>query len=246
MFPQWLECLFCLCVQIHYEVKKLYGPRCYFSRQEASCALVRMLTDIRWWISFQCGKGLSSQNPWFLKNCVFKWSTYLLIFAFILESFRSIITHFFFQPTMPVPPLPAVVQAEERQCTKILQNTHWTLKGTYVSQKLTSCFSWQTFKTTGTQYKFHESSYPLWMRNLLPLILFDRILWVTPRLPLLEWESKSYPPFARRLKLSNSNENHWKYSLLYYLYIYFNLLSNIFCILLWGTFWSSLVLLGSN
>lgn len=131
----------------------------------------------------------NTQNPGRLikECCVFKQSMYLW-------SLLSILTHFSFQPTMPVTPLPAVIQAEERQCTKILQNTHWTLKGTFVSVKLESRFAWQTFKTERTQYTLHVCIFyllPVHVHNVLPLILFDRILWVTPRLPLLEWESKS-------------------------------------------------------
>lgn len=79
---------------------------------------------------------------------------------------------------MPVSPLPAVIQAEERQCTKILQNTHRTLEGTSVGQKLI-----HAFKTWKTQNEFHDCSFQrtcnlllLCVNNRPPFILFDRIL----------------------------------------------------------------------
>lgn len=152
---------------------------------------------------------------------------------------------------MPVPPLPAVIQAEERQCTKILQNTHRTLKGTSVYKKLldvpepredninselkvcnhhawfqtqSSCkliyyfIQYIVYVSPWTTFQAHKSfvalipanfmhvffcecvTCVLCVHNVLPLILFDRTLWVTPRLPLLEWESKSWCHLLIRLK----------------------------------------------
>lgn len=58
--------------------------------------------------------------------------------------------------------------------------------------------------------KFHERSFSLWICNMLSLcvhnvllISFARTLWATPKLPLLEWESKSHPrlhPLMHKVK----------------------------------------------
>lgn len=103
-------------VQIHYEIKKLHGSRCYFSRQEASCALVSTLMNYLSWA----------------KDIV-------LSTAVLLANFKWIFATLPFQPALPVPPLPAVIQVEERQCTKILQNTHRTFKGTFKPSDLWMC-----------------------------------------------------------------------------------------------------------
>lgn len=119
----------CLCAQIHYEVKKLHGPRCYISRQEASCALVSMLTEILG-VVLLC----SQDNEYFKTKAIWLRNVFTHI-----SGFRSILTPFSFQPTMPVSPLPAVIQAEERQRTEILQNTHRTLKGLFPSSLKLFC-----------------------------------------------------------------------------------------------------------
>ena len=140
MFLLWLKHpvlletkhLLCLLFQIHYEVKKLPGPRRYFSRQEASCTLVRTLT----WVLHVLSSAFNS-------NTHTVPTVWLIWTSSSLSSLRC--------QSLLYLRLFKLRKDSALKYSKTLTE-HLKVPFFFLLEKLKSSFSWQHFNTKGAQY----------------------------------------------------------------------------------------------